>query len=449
MRNSLSGIKYAQRVRWSRAIIKLCVALFCVGTAAFADAGQSCPPLEISQVCQPNGKVELTIRQSALAPPDVRFLVSLPEENQPAQSVATDRPLTLSLPNPDGRQITFAVVGLEKPEGKAADLSTCCLSNQRVHLPAACPAPTTDATLPATANDLAIELTLSEQCQRKEATAVCEGLVQITGPGPEVIPVTIGAEWGDRLRALGIDCRFAKGKALCFLPTGTPLPFDLSLLPKTPKGKAELCADLGISPDATSRTLALQRALDRAGYPVGRVDGEFGPATLDAFTEFAADAGLPPLQSDIPAEVLLLLGISDFSDAVADNNRACAAALVPAAPLQCDARSTRAAGDGCACRFKAMKRVSATACACPKGQKLGPKGCIDSINTGAAQGEKRAVVQVMAGKTPLVIRKPLSCGMAFVNAVLPRWNAKPQPSAHCQNPAFAPTARPNRLAANV
>lgn len=366
-------------LRRRTAAIKLCLALFCAGTAADADAGQSCPPLQISAVCGADGTALLNLQAGAEAPPGLSYLVSLPQEDIGAMSLAPGSRLTVKLASPSGQQVTVAVVGLE-PAG--ADFDACCLSNQRVHLPTSCatgqPAPP-DAPLDApfsAPGDLAVDLSLSPRCERQRTAPVCSGRLTVTGSGQDPAPVTLSADLGTTLRAAGADCTaFAGGLALCQVPLAKALSFDLSLSPDTPRGPTELCAELGLAAQDTARTLALQQALSRAGYAVGAVDGTFGPATLAALTEFVADAGLPPLTGTIPPEALHLLGISDFTDANPDNNRACAGSEVPAAPLICDPLSTRDTGGACACRFEQMKRLSPTACACPKGQRLGKKGC--------------------------------------------------------------------------
>ena len=376
---SRASLSSSFTLRWPSAVIKLCVVIFCAASAAGADARQPCPPLEINAICAPAGTATVTLRAGADAPPDLSYLVSLPDEGIGAISLAPGGSLNLDLPAPDARQVTVTVVGLE-PAGSS--LSACCLSNQRVHLPASCApaAPDQSAALALPADDpvgdMSMDLTLAPGCSRQKAAPVCQGVLTVSGTGPEQVQVTLSAALGRRLQAEGADCSaFAKGQALCLLQVGRPLSFDLALSPDARPAKATLCAELGIGSDAVSRTLALQEALARAGYRPGKVDGDFGPATQAALAAFVADAGLPPLAGNIPPKVLSLLGIGDFSDALPDNNRACAVALVPALPLTCDAATTRASGDTCACRFKGMSRVSAQACACPKGQKLGAKGC--------------------------------------------------------------------------
>ncbi len=351
--------------------IKLSLVLIWAGGAVLGDSRMACPVLAVEQSCSADGQAIITLRPGPKSPPGVSYVISLPDEGTAAQNLPENGSLTFSLPNPKGRQVTMAVVGLE-PDG--GDLATCCLSNQRVHLPASC-APNSPEN-PAAQDDLAISLTLSEECERPRAGAICSGLMQISGRQTGLVTTTLSADFGASILVQGVECSpMAAGQALCQLPLGQPVAFDLALRPQAPAGKVQLCTTIGIGSDAAARTLALQDALDRAGYQVGSIDGDFGPTTLAALTQFVADAGLPPLQSDIPPEALALLGLDDFADANPENNRACSVALVPAPPLVCDSKTTRRSGDACQCRFKDMNRLSNTACACPKGTKLGPSGC--------------------------------------------------------------------------
>lgn len=343
----------------------------------WADASQPCPPLEIKASCSPQGTAAIQLRARTDSPPGLRYLVSLPDEDIGAISLAPNASLTFDLPDPKARQLTVAVVGLE-PAG--ASLAACCMSNQRVHLPASCAPINTDADAGPDAgtrpDDLALVLTLSPKCARQRATPICEGTIAITGAGDSPAQVTLSADLAESIVAVGADCSgFAQGHAICRLPIGRVLPFDLALTPTTPRTKATLCAEIGIGADQTAHTLALQDALAKAGYSVGAIDGDFGPATLAALTEFVADAGLPPLTADIPPEVLFLLGITEHSDGMPTNDRACATTSVPSPPLICDVKSTKAAGDACTCRFTGMIRVSASSCVCKKGTKLGANGC--------------------------------------------------------------------------
>lgn len=274
--------------------------------------------------------------------------------------------------------MTLAVVGLE-PEGSS--LSACCFSNQRLHLPKDCPKPTEDLAHADPPADRAVSLDLQPKCQRSPQGTTCEGVIALTGPDATDLPITLSSAKAASFTAAGADCTvFAAEWAQCWLPVGLPLPFTLALPPSAQGGEVTLCAQIGMVSDGTARTLALQSALDHAGYPVGRIDGDFGPATQKALAAFAADAGLAPFTDQIPPEVLTLLGLGPLSDRNPANDRACTTATVSAPVLACDRASTRLRGDHCSCRFKGMKQSSATTCSCPKGQRLGKSGCIRPVD---------------------------------------------------------------------
>ncbi len=400
MTNPHPHVTFVTRLRRRGLLIKRAVLVSVVlfaqgGTVAHADARQPCPPLQVEQSCTPEGAAVLTLRAGAAAPAQLSYIVSLQIPGQKATTLAPGGVMTLSVPAPKGQQVTLAVVGLE-PDG--TDMAACCLSNQRLHLPTSCaadaparldpdPDPVAKAdTPPLTADDLGVTLALAPDCAHTSAGVVCSGQMQIDGADGPAQTLTLQSDNARTVRLSGGTCTdFVKGFAICHLPPGQPWPLDLDLqLPAvTGPQQTQLCARIGVSTDPTVRTLALQDALDRAGYRVGKVDGDFGPATLAALADFMADAGLPPVATEIPAEALVLLGLDDHGDANPANDTACDTANVPKAPVVCDARTTRASGAECACRFKGMVRASMQSCACPKGQKLGPKGCVrPTENTG-------------------------------------------------------------------
>lgn len=345
-----------------------------------ADANVSCPPLEVMQSCTDDGVLRMTLKPGSAAPAGLSYIIGPQGVGLAAQSLPANGSLTFNLPASSSGQMTFAVVGLE-PDGK--DMTACCLSNQRVHLSKTCRAgepegPTPDTPLSATdlpPTDLGIEVTLTPECQRSPQGAACRGVVKINGSGPNEVRVTLAAKDAARVVSDAVDCTvFAEDEALCLMPVGQDLPFDLGLIPSAPAGPVTLCARFGVAEGDTARTLALQSALAKAGYPV-TADGDFGPATMAALDRFVTDSGLPPLQAEIPPAALALLGLAPHSDADPSNDLSCTEARLPAAPLLCDAKTARRSGKECTCRFKGMRAVSATACACPKGQKLGSKGC--------------------------------------------------------------------------
>jgi hypothetical protein len=346
----------------------------CAGLPLGADVRQPCPVLSVAPLCAADGQARLQISAAADMPKGLRLLIT-PQGGGSTQGLAAGQTVTLDAIGPTTGQMTLAVLGLE---GEGAAVESCCFSNQRLRVPVCTPPaapdpadnPTSD---PAeNANDFAVTLTLPETCPRNG----CQGQVTIDGPSDSTVDLTLSTDdTPARISAAGCLGTGAAG-ALCRVIAGTGL--DLSLVPgkDASAGELELCAVLGIGTDAATRTLALQQALADQGYDPGPADGDFGPATLAAVQTFAADAGQPPVSDEIAPDLLTLLGLGPFSDANPGNNRACATTTLPRPILACDPASTRAAGAECACRFKGMKRASDTACACPKGQSLGLKGCV-------------------------------------------------------------------------
>ncbi|MDZ7905846.1 MAG: peptidoglycan-binding domain-containing protein [Cypionkella sp.] len=324
----------------------------------------------------------MSLRVGQNAPPDLDYIIAPQMAGMGAQTLQRGQSLQMSLPAPLGQQIGIAVVGLE-PAG--ADMTACCMSVQRVHLPSACPiAPDQPAQPPAEPGlDLAISVSSDTTCRRSAATPNCKAVVEITqkqGDPLAAAPIFFTLT-GREARALddggAAACTgIVGGQSICSLDVNRPLVLDVALDAGRPAGTAEICAALGVPQDDVARTLALQQALSRAGYAPGRADGKFGPATMAALTRFAADSGLPPITTEIPPEALFILGLSPTGDMNPANDSACTTVRVPAPPLLCDGKTARAKGGECACLYKGMSRVSATKCACRKGTVLGPNGCV-------------------------------------------------------------------------
>ncbi len=321
----------------------------------------------------------MSLRAGKDAPPNLDYIIAPQLNDLDAQTLPAGQSLTLPLRAEWGQQISLAVVGLE-PAG--AEMAACCMSVQRVHLPASCPSVSDTESPSLPSPDLAISISHNGECGRPDATPHCVAtldLSQIAGDPVADAPIFVTVT-GQDARALneseGACSKMVGGEAVCALSLNRPWVVDVALDAGRPASTFELCATLGVPENDTARTLALQQALGRAGYPVGAADGKFGPATVAALTQFIDDSGLPPITAEIPPEALVLLGLSPREDANPANNRACAVLRVPAPPLQCDKRTTHARGGECACVFKDMSRVSASKCACPKGKVLGPQGCV-------------------------------------------------------------------------
>lgn len=387
---------------WRRSVGKFAVLALLSGNTAFGDARQPCPPLEVSQSCTAEGAVSLMLRPGRESPPALSYIVSLQGGDAPAQTLPPEGTLSLQIPNPKGQQITLAIVG-EEPEG--GGMAACCFSNQRLHLPAACPAPKPEASIPDPDPnaDIALDLTLDATCRQGPRGGSCAGKIALSDAAGTDLPVTLSSDSATRLEITDTRCTaFKDGWAMCWLRPDASLPLTLTLKPDTPKGEVTLCADLESPKDGRARTLALQSALDRAGYPVGPIDGDFGPATLQALSNFNEDVGLPPITEHVPPEVLELIGLAPHTDSNPANDRICATALVPAPVLTCDPATTRASGDNCLCRFKGMERASVSACACPKGQRLSKSGCVAKKDTSSntANPAETASTTVIADPTP-------------------------------------------------
>ncbi len=351
----------------------------------------------------------MSLRAGKDAPANLNYIIAPQLNDVGTHTLPAGQSLTLPLRAKLGQQISLAVVGLE-PAG--ADMSACCMSVQRVHLPASCPIETDTHNPPSPPPDLAISISEDRDCKRTDAAPHCVAKVdlsQIAGDPVADAPIFVTLT-GQDARALsqsdGACSKMVGGKAVCALAVNRPWVVDVALDAGQPAGTFELCAALGVPEDDTARTLALQQALARAGYPVGGADGKFGPATVAALTQFMQDSGLPTIETEIPFEALVLLGLSPRTDANPANDRACAVLRVPAPPLQCDKRTTRARAGACACRFKGMSRVSASKCTCPKGEALGPQGCAKrDVVVGGPTGDRDAQLC----SNPTVVQKGSEC----------------------------------------
>jgi hypothetical protein len=394
--------------------VKFLLLIWAISGGAAANPSMSCPALQIVAQCGASG-AEISLKPGRDTPAGVSFLITAQGEGQiaepGAQSLETGGEMRLHPLGTAGSQLTLAVLGLEG----AGAATPCCFSNQRVHVPecaakivpedsATDPAKSdvTEITPPKPISDLAVDLTLVDSCQLHEEKAFCEGVLTLTATGAplgDAVKLTLSSAFAEALRSDGFTCSEpADGQSLCQLPRpATSDSYDLVLKTRAKPPEVQLCATLGIDPDAQG--LALQAALRDAGYDVGVFDGQVGAKTLTALQSFLADAGLPSADGILPSEALAALGLADFSDADMTNNRSCAVAKIPAPPLVCDAKTARLDGGSCLCKFKAMKAVSATACACPKGTVLGKKGCVEQITDPVGGG----------GGTP---ETPLQCDVS-------------------------------------
>ncbi len=403
-------------LRWVAVAIKSFALATLPGLAA-ADARMACPPLDVVLTCPAEG-AQINLQAGKDAPAGLSYIIAPQIAGASAQTLGAGQSIILDVAGQMGQQIVLALVGLEPAGGKMA---SCCMSNQRVSLPATCPAPGGVGTvLPAPqVPDVAVVIAPQGACTRASAAPQCKARLQVTSDIPDdaLQQVTLTAQAARTLSGQGIDCtRMAGGQAICALPAGRAFDLDIQLAPATPRGQTPICARLGIAEDDQSRTLALQLALTRAGYDLGQADGRLGPRTMTALTRFIADAGLPPLQDEIPPEALAILGLLPAPDRNAGNNQSCAALVVPAAPLICDTATARAKGGVCACRFPGMQRVSDTACACRKGQVLGAKGCTDRPRVTVKTTPKPA--NKLQCDNPTVIARDGACACRYKNSVM-------------------------------
>jgi hypothetical protein len=103
---------------------------------------------------------------------------------------------------------------------------------------------------------------------------------------------------------------------------------------------AHLCALTGPQPVSTLNRTALtelQIGLARLGYPVGAIDGQFGPRTRNAWAEFKTD--IYPGNSDLIAEdsVAKLVGKVEQLEAIEGSDQSTKANVIAAVKAECEA----------------------------------------------------------------------------------------------------------------
>lgn len=179
-------------------------------------------------------------------------------------------------------------------------------------------------------------------------------------------------------------------------------------------GVFENCVGVGVGASEFQRTMMVQTIMPRLGIDGGPVDGASGRKTREGVKALQERVGLPqtgiiddslfialgiPLTKDVQPEcirvdlppmprlpnspVICEQGQQKNSKGVCywpKRKVDCPKGQVqnskgkcykPQAPRQCDSRSTVKSGDGCACRYKGMRKRGATGCVC-RNTGLGP-----------------------------------------------------------------------------
>lgn len=403
--------------------LRLLLSTFAVLYAGFlhADPLAQCPQITARVTCAQNIPT-LEITRPARAT-DVTFRIGAIAQG----SAMGDRMMTL-VPDKDAAQmplgtlptsaLSLAVVGTEGPQA-----DTCCVRNIVVPAPdpALCAVPDAAPTTPdvdtptapedqsdtqdtprdVQTPDIALALTLQDDCPEGAAGHSCAGTLSLSVSGTPQGPFPLslghnGAENVDVALSGPLTC-YATGPTsqMCredagILGTGLDLPLTLSAPWSYSARRVTVCAALELPQSPREVTYLVQTALNQIGLDAGPADGQSGPRTQAAVTALAARFGL---QTDDPTDpaLLALLGLTPYADGNAGNNRACATTLLPARPRPvftpvpdvtdtapqprtpapdvtpapiCDTASTVARAGECACRYDRMIRLSQRRCVC-------------------------------------------------------------------------------------
>lgn len=389
----------------------------CLAGPLVADATQPCPPLQVEAVCKAGVAEAVTVRPAQGVASNLSFVMTSQKEGgvTDGQALVLRAGQSLTLPA-RATPIRLAILGLESTDN-AAD-SACCFSNQQIEVEGLCTdqdavpdaAPETESdnvALP----DVGITLEISESCR----PGTCSGVVTLTGDVPEsaqlsltATPAIVNGLQSDG----GLKCAQTPGAALCAwdAPEKSNLVFTI---PKSqPEGEFEVCAQIGVAAEPRLRAMALQTALNAQGYDVGSVDGLVGPATRAALAKMKAAAGITG-EDLLPDEAMTALGLSDFADANADNNQMCATARIPKPPLVCDKRSTVQRGEECLCRLRNMVRVSARACACPKGTVASGEACVKRKVPRSEPRPKKPVAKALVCDRNTTVQRGAACACRY------------------------------------
>lgn len=278
-------------------------------------------------------------------------------------------------------------------------------------------------------SELSVEKTMPEACSvnRGAQTYTClfelsvsnKGNAPYSGPLSVIDTITDGAKPVRIEQSGAADLACLSGRsngATCMSSSleiapnaSTAVQLKMVIAGLRDGGTMTNCATFGLPEDPVQIVKLAQQAMQNAGLDVGKIDGAFGPRsrrTLKALqdqlglpqtgeiddTLFAAlgfkaqdaaapscvTADLPPMPR--PVVVKCTAGerknsagqcytpkVRDCPAGQKMNSRGkCYVVDVPTGPT-CDARTTVARGDECACRYRGMRKVSATKCACSSG----------------------------------------------------------------------------------
>jgi len=156
-------------------------------------------------------------------------------------------------------------------------------------------------------------------------------------------------------------------------------------------GTFQNCASTGVTQDRRQRVALIQKVMNDRGLNAGPVDGDPGRKTYAALAKLRGALGLP-INREFDDALFTALGLplqnaAEISCVTAD------LAPMPAPPLQCNAKTTVASGEGCACRYDNMERRTATACQCRRGFALvAGKGCQKVVTPKPQTGPKPAPI---------------------------------------------------------
>ena len=379
-----------------------------LASAAGADVSTPCPRPEVRSECV-GGQGFVTLSMPGGGAAGLRFLISdqgadlLGESRAPVEiAPGESRRLVLApgaTENGSNRAV-LAILGREP--GTDGTLGDCCFTNLSLALPTCPTTPGSDTNSantetvlneppPPPPADRGIALTLATECTRSAAGLRCAGAIRLGGdaaPGPVTVSLRTHPPLAATLAtAPPSDCVTSRrGAMLCDLPGAPDTVATLTLPGTAGPGPLRVCAELGAGDDPVAQTLALQRALAATGHEPGAIDGVEGPATRNALQRAKAARGMTDDPAPLPAALATALGLAPYADRDPTNDLSCATVQLPSPPLVCDRASTRATDGACACRHKGMQRQSATACACPRGQRLTDKGCVARTSGGGGGG---------------------------------------------------------------
>lgn len=280
----------------------------------------------------------------------------------------------------------ITVVGLSPQDGP------CCVSQLTAPPAPQCTidAPKPPDEVPIDPIDFAVSLDLSPSCPLGADGNLCRGsasVQQISGPVDQSalpVSVTITGAGASKVTASGAAACYGAGPSQGFCQALAPSRISLAI--QTPasfsKRSAEVCVSLTPPSDEGAQIRMVQTALTGLGFGPGPIDGQAGPATLEAVKTLAAQLKLTTINSALDPAFLAALGLGPFGDFVAANNQACQTVTLPAKPRpSCERATTRAQGARCLCRYENMTRLSSTRCGCAKGYRFVPgRGCFEVLD---------------------------------------------------------------------